>query len=113
MFGDFTTQEIEYNCGIKGDVMDIGVLRTTSWKQDNGLTVICIMDVSTYCQQLCFKEPVFNYSGNFMDEIKIPVQYGSNYELAKSIILEAGIAVAESLVYNLKRNGKLCKVNTG
>jgi small-conductance mechanosensitive channel len=46
------------------------------------------------------------------DEIKIPVQYGSNYELAKSIILEAGIAVGE-LVYNLKRNGKLCKVNTG
>jgi small-conductance mechanosensitive channel len=29
MFGDFITQEIEYNCGIKGDVMDIGVLRTT------------------------------------------------------------------------------------
>jgi hypothetical protein len=30
-----------------------------------------------------------------MDEIKIPVQYGSNYELAKSIILEAGIAAVE------------------
>jgi hypothetical protein len=64
------------------------------------------MDVSTYCQQLCFKEPVFNYSGNFrfMDEIKIPVQY-SNYELAKSIILEA-VAVAGELSVSKERKWK-------
>ena len=36
-----------------------------------------------------FKEPVFNYSGDFpflWDEIKIPIQYGSDYELAKSLL---------------------------
>jgi small-conductance mechanosensitive channel len=32
-----------------------------------------------------------------MDEIKIPVQYGSNYELAKSIILEVAEAVELSV----------------
>lgn len=36
-----------------------------------------------------FKEPVFNYSGDFpflWDEIKVPVQYGSNYQLAREIL---------------------------
>jgi hypothetical protein len=77
-------------------------------KQDNGLTVICIMDVSLIANSYVFKEPVFNYSGNFrfMDEIKIPVQYGSNYELAKSIILEAGIAVAGELSVQSKEKWK-------
>jgi hypothetical protein len=41
-----------------------------------------------------------------MDEIKIPVQYGSNYELAKSIILEAGIAVAGELSVQSKEKWK-------
>ena len=38
-----------------------------------------------------FKEPVFNYSGDFpflWDEIKIPIQYGSNYEKAKVLFIE-------------------------
>ena len=47
-----------------------------------------------------FKEPVYNYSGDFpflWDEIKVPIMYGSNYELAKSIILKAGEEVAGDL----------------
>jgi small-conductance mechanosensitive channel len=35
-----------------------------------------------------FKEPVFNYSGDFpflWDEIKIPIRYGSDFELARTI----------------------------
>jgi hypothetical protein len=66
----------------------------------------------TYCQQLCFKEPVFNYSGEFYGWNKIPVQYGSNYELAKSIILEAGIAVAENLVCQSRREMENFAKNT-
>lgn len=73
--------------GIKGDVIDIGVLRTTlmecgGWingDQYNGRVV-------RVANSFIFKEPVFNYSSDFpflWDEIRIPVRYGSNYELAR------------------------------
>lgn len=84
--------------GIKGDVMDIGVLRTTimetgQWVDGdlyNGRIVLV-------ANSFVFKEPVFNYSGDFpflWDEIKIPIQYGSNYEKAKAILLNIGKEVA-------------------
>ncbi len=87
--------------GIKGDVMDIGVLRTTimetgQWVDGdlyNGRIVLI-------ANSFVFKEPVFNYSGDFpflWDEIKIPVQYGSNYELSQKIILKSGMDVAGDL----------------
>jgi hypothetical protein len=64
--------------------MDIGVLRTTimetgQWVDGDLYNVECIDS-----QQLCFKEPVFNYSGRLpflWDEI--PIQYGSDYEKLK------------------------------
>ena len=73
--------------GIKGDVIDIGVLRTTlmecgGWingDQYNGRVV-------RVANSFIFKEPVFNYSSDFpflWDEIMIPVRYGSNYEMAR------------------------------
>jgi len=92
--------------GIKGDVMDIGVLRTTimetgQWVDGdlyNGRIVLV-------ANSFVFKEPVFNYSGEFpflWDEIKIPIQYGSNYEKAKQIILGAGKSVAGDLTTQSK-----------
>lgn len=73
--------------GIKGDVIDIGVLRTTlmevgGWinaDQYNGRIV-------RVANSFIFKEPVYNYSSDFpflWDELLIPVRYGSNYELAR------------------------------
>jgi hypothetical protein len=73
--------------GIKGDVIDIGVLRTTlmecgGWingDQYNGRVV-------RVSNSFIFKEPVYNYSSDFpflWDEIRIPVRYGSNYEIAR------------------------------
>ena len=73
--------------GIKGDVIDIGVLRTTlmecgGWingDQYNGRVV-------RVANSFIFKEPVYNYSSDFpflWDEITIPVRYDSNYELAR------------------------------
>lgn len=87
--------------GIKGDVMDIGVLRTTimetgQWVDGdlyNGRIVLI-------ANSFVFKEPVFNYSGEFpflWDEIKIPIQFGSNYEKAKEIFESIGIEVAGNL----------------
>jgi len=84
--------------GIKGDVMDIGVLRTTimeigQWVDGdlyNGRIVLV-------ANSFVFKEPVFNYSGDFpflWDEIKIPIQYGSNYEKTKVVLLEATQKIA-------------------
>lgn len=40
-----------------------------------------------------FKEPVYNYSSHFpflWDEIKIPVKFGSDYKLARSVIEQVG-----------------------
>jgi small-conductance mechanosensitive channel len=74
--------------GIKGDVIDIGVLRTTlmecggwiSGDQYNGRIV-------RVGNSFIFKEPVYNYSSDFpflWDEITVPVRFGSDYELARS-----------------------------
>ena len=75
--------------GIMGDVIDIGILRTTlmecgQWvKGDlyNGRIV-------RIANSFVFKEPVFNYSGDFhflWDEIIMPVKFGCDYRLAKEI----------------------------
>ncbi|GIZ08568.1 mechanosensitive ion channel family protein [Flavobacterium sp. UMI-01] len=102
MFGDFykTGDRVQLG-GIKGDVMDIGVLRTTimetgQWVDGDLYNGRIVLIANSYV----FKEPVFNYSGNFpflWDEIKVPVQYGSDYEKAKTILLEIGKNVAGDL----------------
>ena len=84
--------------GIKGDVIDIGILRTTlmevgQWVDGdlyNGRVV-------RIANSFVFKEPVFNYSGEFpflWDEIKVPVRYGGDVSLAKQILSD----VAEEVV---------------
>ncbi len=76
--------------GIKGDVIDIGVLRTTlmevgQWVNGdlyNGRVV-------RIANSFVFKEPVFNYSGDFeflWDEITVPVKYGSDRALARELL---------------------------
>ena len=87
--------------GITGDVMDIGVIRTTimetgQWVDGdlyNGRIVLV-------ANSFVFKEPVFNYSGQFpflWDEIKIPIQFGSNYEKTKEILTNIAKDVAGDL----------------
>lgn len=79
--------------GIKGDVIDIGLLRTTlmeigAWvdgDQYNGRMV-------RVANSFVFKEPVFNYSGEFAflwDEFKLPIRYGSDWKLAEQLITAA------------------------
>lgn len=102
MFGNFykTGDRVQLG-GIKGDVMDIGVLRTTimetgEWVDGdlyNGRIVLV-------ANSFVFKSPVFNYSGDFpflWDEIKIPIQYGSDYEKVNEILLHAGKTIAGDL----------------
>lgn len=102
MFGSFykTGDRVQLG-GIKGDIMDIGVLRTTimetgQWVDGdlyNGRIVLV-------ANSFVFKEPVYNYSGDFpflWDEIKIPIQYGSNYEKTGEILLKIGKEVSGDL----------------
>jgi small-conductance mechanosensitive channel len=88
--------------GIQGDVIDIGILRTTvmeiggwiSGDQYNGRVV-------RIANSFIFKEPVFNYSGDFpflWDEIKVPVKYGSDYRLARKVLEDAAAAVVGDFV---------------
>ncbi len=80
--------------GIKGDVIDIGVLRTTvmevgQWVNGdlyNGRIV-------KIANSFVFKEPVFNYSADFpflWDEITLPVRYGSDWKAAKTMLVGVG-----------------------
>ncbi len=102
MFGGFykTGDRVQLG-GIKGDVMDVGVIRTTIMETgqwvDGDLYNGRIVFVAN---SFVFKEPVFNYSGDYpflWDEIKIPIQYGSNYVLAKEIFEQVGKDVAGDL----------------
>ncbi|MBU1055940.1 MAG: mechanosensitive ion channel family protein [Proteobacteria bacterium] len=105
LFGGFykTGDRVQLG-GIKGDVMDIGVLRTTvmeigQWVDGdlyNGRIVLI-------ANSFVFKEPVFNYSGDFpflWDEIKIPIQYGSNYDKAKNLFYQVANEIAGGLAEN-------------
>jgi len=76
--------------GVRGDVIDIGVLRTTlmelgGWVDGdlyNGRMV-------RVANSAVFKEPVFNYSGEFpflWDEIVVPVRHGCDRALARRLL---------------------------
>lgn len=78
--------------GICGDVIDIGVLRTTlmecgAWVDGDLYNGRIVRVANSYI----FKEPVYNYSTDFpflWDEITIPIRYGSNLKMARSIMEE-------------------------
>lgn len=83
--------------GIKGDVIDIGVIRTTvmeigEWVKGDLYTGRIVRIANSFV----FKEPVFNYSADFpflWDEIVVPIKFGSDYAEARRIL--EGIAEEE------------------
>ncbi len=93
--------------GVIGDVIDIGILRTTlmecgGWvKADlyNG-TVVRIPNSHV------LKEPVYNYSADFpfvWDEISVPVQHGSDYAAARAILERVVVEVSSDTAARAKR----------
>jgi small-conductance mechanosensitive channel len=85
--------------GIKGDVIDIGILRTTlaelgQWiKGDlyNGRVV-------RVANSFIFKEPVFNYSGDFpflWDEVTVPIRFGSDLAATQKLLEEVASEVCD------------------
>ncbi|MBN1316173.1 MAG: mechanosensitive ion channel family protein [Anaerolineales bacterium] len=96
--------------GIMGDVIDVGVLRTTimecgEWvnsDQYNGRIV-------RVANSFVFKEPVFNYSADFpflWDEITVPIKYGCDYRLARKILIDVANDVVGSSVEAAKKSWK-------
>lgn len=76
--------------GIRGDVIDVSILRTTlmevgEWVAGDLYTGRIVRVANSFV----FKEPVFNYSGDFpflWDEIVLPVKYGSDWKLAREML---------------------------
>ena len=85
--------------GIKGDVIDISILRTTLMEVGEWVAGDLYSGrIVKVANSFVFKEPVFNYSGDFpflWDEITLPVRYGSDWKLAQEML---GRVVDEALV---------------
>ena len=79
--------------GIKGDVVDIGILRTTIMEIGNWLDGDHNTGrIVTLSNAFIFKEPLFSYSVHLhyiWDEIRIPVPYGADWEKAIEIMSNA------------------------
>lgn len=81
---------IEIN-GIKGDVIDIDSIYTTmmeigEWVSSDNYSGRIVKLSNAFV----FKGPVYNYSQDFpfvWDEFNLPIRYGSDLELAKSIVI--------------------------
>ena len=81
---------IELN-GIKGDVIDIDSMYTTmmeigEWVSSDNYSGRIVKLSNAFV----FKGPVYNYSLDFpfvWDEFNLPIRYGSDLELAKSIVI--------------------------
>jgi small-conductance mechanosensitive channel len=90
MFGNFyrTGDRVQLG-GIKGEVIDIGIIRTTVMEIGQWVDADLYNGrIVRIANSFVFKEPVFNYSADFpflWDEIKIPIKYGSDYQLAREI----------------------------
>jgi len=76
--------------GIMGDVIDIGVLRTTIMECGEWVNADLYNGrIVRVANSFVFKEPVFNYSADFpflWDELTLPVKYGGDYRLAREIL---------------------------
>ncbi|MEO6983646.1 MAG: mechanosensitive ion channel domain-containing protein [Edaphobacter sp.] len=76
--------------GIKGDVIDVSILRTTlmevgEWVKGDLYTGRVVRITNSFV----FKKPVYNYSSDFpflWDEITLPVRYGSDWKLARTML---------------------------
>ena len=76
--------------GITGDVIDIGILRTTLMEVGQWVNADLYNGrIVRIANSVVFKNPVFNYSGDFpflWDEITLPVRYGSDWEYTRAVL---------------------------
>jgi small-conductance mechanosensitive channel len=96
---------IEIN-GIKGDVVDVDSVYTTmmeigKWVSSDNYSGRIVKLSNAFV----FKGPIYNYSQDFpfiWDEFNLPIRYGSDIELAKSIIIKIARETLSEYVINSK-----------
>jgi len=96
---------IEIN-NIKGDVIDIDSIYTTmmeigEWVSSDNYSGRIVKLSNAFV----FKGPVYNYSKDFpfvWDEFNLPIKYGSDIELAKSIVIEIATKTLSEYVVKSK-----------
>ena len=96
---------IEIN-GIKGDVIDVDSIYTTmmeigQWVSSDNYSGRIVKLSNAFV----FKGPIYNYSQDFpfiWDEFNLPIKYGSDIDLAKSIITKIAIDTLSEYTLNSK-----------
>lgn len=75
--------------GIKGDVIDIGILRTSLMEMGEWVNGDLYNGrITRVANSFIFSQPVHNYSGDFpfiWDEMKIPIKTNSDFEYGKEV----------------------------
>lgn len=92
--------------GIKGDVIDVDSIYTTmmeigEWVSSDNYSGRIVKLSNAFV----FKGPIYNYSQDFpfiWDEVNLPIRYGSDIELAKSIIIKIASEVLSEFTANSK-----------
>lgn len=93
--------------GSVGDVVDIGILRTTLmecrvWVQGDQYTGRLVRIANSFV----FKDSVINFSGDFSflwDEIKLPIRYGSDIVMARDIFNKASKEITSKYIPDAKK----------
>jgi len=96
--------------GTKGDVIDIGVLRTTlmemgEWVKGDLYTGRIVRVANSFI----FKEPVFNYSADFpflWDELQVPIKWGSDLKSTTQTLEQLSNELLAAYATNSKRAWK-------
>ena len=96
---------IEIN-GIKGDVIDVDSIYTTmmeigQWVSSDNYSGRIVKLSNAFV----FKGPIYNYSQDFpfiWDEFNLPIKYGSDVELAKSIVIKIASDTLSEFTANSK-----------
>ena len=100
---------IEIN-GIKGDVIDVDSIYTTmmeigKWVSSDNYSGRIVKLSNAFV----FKGPIYNYSQDFpfiWDEFNLPIRYGSDIELAKSIVIKIASETLSEYTSNSKAQWK-------
>jgi len=89
--GMFKTGDRVQLGGVSGDVIDLGVLRTTIMETGEWVNADLYSGrIVKIANSFVFTQPVYNYSTDFpflWDEIKIPISFGSDYTFTRELIM--------------------------
>ena len=104
--------------GIRGDVIDVSILRTTLMEVGEWVAAdLYTGRIVRVSNSSVFKEPVFNYSGEFpflWDEIILPVKYGSDWkqarEMLRGLVNEVLVGYAEEVKESWRRVARQYRV---